>query len=140
MTSETRLEIDSEMASFLKEMDEKMEKDKQLFEEYSQKDAQQKEQNRLKAENERNKGNECVKSKDYNEALTFYTKSIHFDKTMKQSYGNRALIYLRERKFKECVEDCNRAIELDTEYSKAYHRRGKAYLEMGLAERARRDL
>ena len=59
---------------------------------------------------------------------------------MKQSYGNRALIYLRDKKYKECVEDCNRAIELDSEYSKAYHRRGKAYLEMGLAERARRDL
>jgi len=32
--------------------------------------------NKRKAENERNKGNECIKSKDFNEALAFYNKSI----------------------------------------------------------------
>jgi hypothetical protein len=40
-----------------------------MFEEYNKQDKETKEKNRIKAEYERNKGNECVKSKDYKEGL-----------------------------------------------------------------------
>ena len=64
-------------------MEDKMEEDRKMFSEYDQQNNQDKEKNRRMAENERNKGNESVKSKDYKEALSFYTKSIKLDKTMK---------------------------------------------------------
>jgi tetratricopeptide (TPR) repeat protein len=47
------------------------------------------------AENERNKGNEAIKSKDYNESIKYYSNSIKLDPSMYQSYGNRALAYLK---------------------------------------------
>ncbi len=49
------------------------------------------------AERERIKGNEAIKSKDFDEAISFYTRSIELDSTMHQSYGNRALAYLKKK-------------------------------------------
>jgi tetratricopeptide (TPR) repeat protein len=46
---------------------------------------------------ERVKGNEAIKSKDFDEAITYYTRSIDFDQKMFQSYGNRALAYLKKK-------------------------------------------
>jgi hypothetical protein len=50
-------------------MEKKLDNDKDMFEEYKKKDKETLEKNRIKAEYERNKGNECVKSKDYKEAM-----------------------------------------------------------------------
>lgn len=49
------------------------------------------------AEKERVKGNEALKSKDYDEAIQYYTKSIGFDPRMYQSLGNRAFVYLKKK-------------------------------------------
>jgi tetratricopeptide (TPR) repeat protein len=49
------------------------------------------------AEKERVKGNEAIKSKDFDEAITYYTRSIELDSRMYQSYGNRALAYLKKK-------------------------------------------
>lgn len=82
--------------------------------------------NKRKAENEKNKGNEAVKSKDFEEALQYYSKSIEYNPKLAPSYCNRALVYLKLKNYDECIKDCNRAIGLDSNYIKAYHRRGKA--------------
>ena len=50
-----------------------------------------------KAEKERTKGNEAIKSKDFDEAITYYTNSINLDPSMHQSYANRALAYLKKK-------------------------------------------
>lgn len=49
------------------------------------------------AEKERVKGNEAIKSKDFDEAISYYSRSIDFDPKMFQSYGNRALAYLKKK-------------------------------------------
>jgi tetratricopeptide (TPR) repeat protein len=49
------------------------------------------------AEKERVKGNEAIKSKDFDEAISYYTRSIELDSKMYQSYGNRALAYLKKK-------------------------------------------
>ena len=51
------------------------------------------------AESERNKGNEAIKSKDFDEAISFYTKSLGID-VAASTYCNRALAYLK----KNCKE------------------------------------
>jgi len=49
------------------------------------------------AEQDRIKGNEAIKSKDFDEAISYYTNSVHNDPQMFQSYGNRALAYLKKK-------------------------------------------
>ena len=57
----------------------------------------QKHNYKKQAENEKNKGNEAIKSKDYSEAIKYYTNSIKFDPSLYQSYGNRALAYIKTK-------------------------------------------
>ena len=47
------------------------------------------------AENERLKGNECVKAKSYAEAVGCYTRSLELDPEQPFTYSNRAMAYLK---------------------------------------------
>jgi tetratricopeptide (TPR) repeat protein len=51
------------------------------------------------AENERLKGNECMKSKDYELALACYSKSIDLDEKEYTTYANRALARIKLKDF-----------------------------------------
>ena len=51
------------------------------------------------AEAERHKGNEFMKAKEFDEAITSYTRSIADDDTEPASFSNRALAYLRQKKY-----------------------------------------
>lgn len=50
-----------------------------------------------KAEKERMKGNEAIKSKDFDEAISYYSQSIELDDSLPQAFSNRALAYLKKR-------------------------------------------
>ena len=54
------------------------------------------------AENERLKGNEYMKSKDYREAVNSYTKSIDFDANQAFTFANRAMAYLKMKSYRYC--------------------------------------
>jgi len=56
------------------------------------------------AEIEKNKGNDCFKSKDYEEALIYYTRSIDLLE-MPNVYTNRALVNLKLSRFAEAEND-----------------------------------
>jgi peptidylprolyl isomerase len=80
-----------------------------------------------KAENERIKGNEYMKSREYQEAITAYTQSLEiFEEAA--TYSNRAMANLRLARYASTICDATRCLELDPNYLKAFHRRGKAYL------------
>lgn len=57
------------------------------------------EERKTRAQNEKLKGNEALKSNDLNEALNYYTKSLEFDDRLSASYCNRALVYLKLKSF-----------------------------------------
>jgi len=84
------------------------------------------------AKDERLKGNECMASKDYKEAVRFYERSLKLDPSEAATYSNRALAYLKLNDHKNALNDANIAISMAPEYIKAYHRRAEAYL--GLAD------
>ncbi len=68
-----------------------------------------------------------MKSKEYSEAVTCYTKSLEiFEEAA--TYSNRAMANLRLKNYAQTIEDSNNALRLDPNYLKAHHRRGKAYL------------
>jgi tetratricopeptide (TPR) repeat protein len=78
-------------------------------------------------------------SKDYKEAVDCYTKSIQLFPNDPATFSNRAMAYLKLKEFARVIEDSNEAIKLKSDYIKAYHRRGKAYVAVNKLEMAIRD-
>ena len=65
-----------------------------------------------------------MKTKEYDEAIKHYSKSIRLDEFEPTTYANRALAYIKNTEYGKGLDDCNRAIDLKNDYIKAYYRRG----------------
>ena len=94
---------------------------------------------RKQAENERLKGNDLMKTKEYDGAIECYNKSISLDSNEAATYSNRALAYINKKQYSKAIEDANKAIEIDSKFIKAYYRRGKAYESCKRYEEAIKD-
>jgi tetratricopeptide (TPR) repeat protein len=64
-----------------------------------------------KVDKEKQKGNEAFRSGDYLEAVDYYSASLDVKPTL-QVYTNRALAYLKIKKFKEALSDCMEALKI----------------------------
>lgn len=82
------------------------------------------------ASSEKELGNEYFKQKKFKEAIECYSRSIAFSPTA-VAYANRAMAYLKIRRFQEAEDDCTEALNLDDRYIKAYSRRATARKELG---------
>ncbi|GMG99781.1 hypothetical protein Nepgr_001621 [Nepenthes gracilis] len=82
------------------------------------------------AVSEKELGNEYFKQKKFNEAIDCYSRSIAFLPTA-VAYANRAMAYLKIKRFQEAEDDCTEALNLDDRYVKAYSRRATARKELG---------
>ena len=91
------------------------------------------------AENERLKGNECVKAKEYAEAVACYSRSLGLHSEEPFTYANRAMAYIKMKDYRKAIEDANTALRLKPGYVKAYHRRGKAHAALNEHELAIKD-
>jgi tetratricopeptide (TPR) repeat protein len=96
-------------------------------------------QRRKLCENERLKGNESMKAKDYQDAIISYGRALDLNPSDAATFSNRALAYLKTKEYARALEDAEAAIKLKEDYVKAYHRRGKAYLSLNKVEMAIRD-
>ncbi|KAG0227924.1 STIP1 y and U box-containing protein 1 [Actinomortierella wolfii] len=67
----------------------------------------------LTADQHKQLGNEHFKHKEYEEAITEYTRAIVKDPKQAVYYTNRANCYLKLEKYQHVINDCERAIELD---------------------------
>ncbi|XXG74103.1 hypothetical protein AAC387_Pa07g2907 [Persea americana] len=76
-------------------------------------------------------GNQAMKSKLYSDAIELYTCAIALCEKNAVYYCNRAAAYTQLQNYTEAIADCNRSIEIDPNYSKAYSRLGFAYYEQG---------
>ncbi|XP_076579025.1 RNA polymerase II-associated protein 3 [Chaetodon auriga] len=79
-----------------------------------------------KALTEKEKGNAFFKDGKYNEAVECYTKGMGADPYNPVLPTNRATSFFRLKKYAVAESDCNLAIALDSNYFKAYARRGAA--------------
>ncbi|CAK9808514.1 Sperm-associated antigen 1 [Anthophora quadrimaculata] len=77
------------------------------------------------ADQEREKGNEAFRAGDYEEALEHYNTSIKMNSSL-VAYNNRAITYIKLRRYADAVHDCNTV--LSTEYANI-----KALLRRALA-------
>lgn len=80
-----------------------------------------------KANEFKTRGNDCVKSGQFQKAIHYYTEAIRLNKFDPIYFSNRAHCYLKLNRYLECVEDCTIAIGLDENCVKAYYRRLQAH-------------
>lgn len=73
-------------------------------------------------------GNKAFMNGNFKEAIKQYTVAIEI--TLENPnpifYANRANAELELHNYEECIGDCNKAIELDENYTKSYYRKSKA--------------
>jgi tetratricopeptide (TPR) repeat protein len=75
---------------------------------------------KLKAEDFKIKGNDFLKNGDYKKAVEMYTEGLELKKDYKILYTNRALAYIKLKKFSKAVADCTRVLEYCDVFEKGY--------------------
>merc|ERR1712107_788525 len=84
------------------------------------------------AEEEKQKGNELFKSGDFANAIKRYTEAIRRNPTDPKIYSNRAACYTKLLSFDLALKDCDKCIELEPNFIKAYLRKAMAAYEKAL--------
>ncbi|KFQ44621.1 PREDICTED: RNA polymerase II-associated protein 3 [Nestor notabilis] len=92
-----------------------------------------------KALAEKEKGNNYFKQGKFDEAIKCYTRGMHFDPYNPVLPTNRASAFYRMKKFSVAESDCNLALALDKNYTKAYARRGAARFALKNLQGAKED-
>ena len=83
-----------------------------------------------RAEQEKQKGNEHMRARDYAMAIEAYSLACELEPTNAVVLSNRAQAHLSLKNFQKALEDSEAAIKLDGKFVKAYHRKGKALSAM----------
>ncbi|KAJ8034613.1 Mitochondrial import receptor subunit TOM70 [Holothuria leucospilota] len=85
-----------------------------------------------KAQSSKSKGNKFFKAQQYEKAIKFYTEAIEISppenkQDLSTFFQNRAAAQEQLKNYKEVIEDCSKALDLNPKYVKALFRRAKAY-------------
>ena len=91
----------------------------------------------------KNRGNECFKSKRYEDAIELYSEALKETaedemEERKKILTNRAAAMFFSGRYEDVIEDCNEALQIDSNWKKALHRKGQALRAMGHLSQARR--
>ena len=78
----------------------------------------------VKAEEEKEKGNELFKTGDFHGALKHYTEAIARDPKNHKLYSNRVAALQKIGQMPAALEDCEKCIKLDPTFVKIYNRKG----------------
>ena len=76
-------------------------------------------------------GNDRFRAKNYRGAIDLYTQAIEKNPNLAALYGNRSAAALMLGRHGDVIADCKRAVALDPEYVKGYHRCAKASMATG---------
>ncbi|CAN0842001.1 Hsp70-Hsp90 organizing protein 2 [Linum grandiflorum] len=86
---------------------------------------------------EKELGNAAYKKKDFETAISHYTKAIELYDEDISFLTNRAAVYLEMAKYEECIKDCDKAVERGRELrsdfkmvARALTRKGSALMKM----------
>ena len=74
-------------------------------------------------------GNQAYKAQDYSRAAALYTKAIDVQEDS-SFYSNRAICYFNLNRFEDCIRDCNNALRMNPQLSKAYKKKYQACLNV----------
>ena len=96
--------------------------------------ADKEEAERLKTE-----GNNLMRTEKFVDALDMYSKAINLDGGNPVFYCNRAAAHSKMNNHHLAIEDCQRAIDMDPSYSKAYGRMGLAHRSVPMVSKLMRQ-
>lgn len=82
------------------------------------------EADKAEAEKLKTTGNQLMSSKQYDGAIDAYTQAISKDPTNAVYYSNRAAAYSSKNDHNSAIADAEKAIEVNPQFTKAYHRLG----------------
>ncbi len=88
---------------------------------------------------EKDKGNECYRAGDLEESVVYYSRSISILETA-ASLNNRALSFLRLKRYGDAEADCSRVLGLEANNTKALIRRATARRSLKNYSGARADI
>ncbi|XP_065844071.1 sperm-associated antigen 1-like isoform X2 [Oscarella lobularis] len=91
------------------------------------------------AQREKAKGNDSFRAGNYSESITYYTRSIDLD-PLAVSYNNRAMAYIKTKKYEEALKDVDEVLKIEPDNRKALHRRAQCYRWKGRYDEAEADL
>ena len=73
------------------------------------------------AEQKKNEGNTALKAGNVDQAIALYSEAIELSKN-EGMFTNRAMAYIKKRKYKEALFDCEQALYLNPQFAKAHLR------------------
>lgn len=91
------------------------------------------------AEEKKNEGNTALKAGDVTTAIKLYSEAIDLCKN-EGMFTNRAMAYIKQRKYKEALFDCEQALYLNPEFTKAHLRAYTCYLAQGNLAKAQESV
>ncbi|XP_073406550.1 sperm-associated antigen 1 [Dendrobates tinctorius] len=97
------------------------------------------EQKRFLGEREKEKGNEAFRSGDYDEAISYYSRSLSILPSS-AAYNNRAQAWIMLKKWQNAVNDCEQALDVEPDNVKALFRRAVANKNLRNFQAASSDL
>ena len=91
------------------------------------------------AEAKKNEGNAALKAGEVDQAIQLYTEAIELCKN-EGMFTNRAMAYIKQRKYKEALFDCEQALYLNPQFAKAHVRAYTCNLAQGFLLKAKESV
>ena len=91
------------------------------------------------AEQKKNEGNAALREGNLDQAIALYTEAIEMNKN-EGMFTNRAMAYIKQRKYKEALFDCEQALYLNPQFAKAHLRAYTCNQAQGFLVNAKQSL
>ena len=75
-------------------------------------------------------GNKAFTLRHFDEAIKHYTSAIELSSNAPNHiyFANRANGYLETNKYQLCIEDCDKALQIEPNFLKSFYRKAKALM------------
>jgi len=100
----------------------------------------EKKETEKKARLKKEEGNNLYKAKKFEEALAAYDEAFSIDPTCMTFLLNKAAVYFAQKKYDDCIEQCNKSLEVGKENMAPFEDRAKAFTRCAKAYQKKKDL